>query len=397
MHKEIIQNSLLEYSTAEAFLGLKTQNQNYEYLQTRLNSSISYNPQIGFGYSNLSLNNNFDIILAESFYIPFIHEFDKWVEVGIAVREGLAIYIDLEDQKLGRCYLISSEGYSLYHSRDIIARFVWAGIIEAEAMLTCADNRQNHSFNQVFAVIQKIIESGFYDDQNFTYFTKEQTEHAIKVLKKQSLAHIAFGFMTLPSGPMSTRKGKILAFDELKSELETKAKIALESRNIEISEQKIHKICLATLKWEDLKRDRETDIVFDIEKFMSFEGNTGVYQLYTYARLRSIINKNIPNPNLESENHDHWSQLNIVERTLIKQTFRLPSILDQIRITYRPHFLANHLFELATSINSWYSKYSVNSEPDSNRKQALLLMCNQLCKHFELCLDLLGIEVLEEL
>ena len=393
LQRQIIVDSLTNYLENEKYLGLKEQQNNFQFLDSRI-SKLSTKALLGF--YELNKTSNFDIILGESFYIPYLEEFNKWVEAGIAIQDQKGIYIDLEAEKLGRCYLISSEGYSLYHSRDIIARFIWAGILEADIALSCADNRQNHSFNQVFCVLQKVFASNFYETNDFIFFTKTQTQKALSILKAKLPTHVSFGFISLPDGAMSTRKGKIIAFEDLKTGLESKAKSALETRNIEISDEKIRKICVATLKWEDLKRDRNSDIIFEMDKFMAFEGNTGVYQLYTFARLNSILKKNDFDQALV-EKQINFESLNSTEQNLIKKTYILPWILEQISENYKVHLLTTYLFELCTEINSWYSKYQVSSEPSLERKQNLLWLCYQLQKYLSDCLNLLDIETLEEL
>jgi arginyl-tRNA synthetase len=153
-------------------------------------------------------------------------------------------------------------------------------------------------------------------------------------------------------------------------------------------------VAVAALKWLDLHRDREQDVVFDLDKFLKFEGNTGIYQLYTIARLSSILDKY----QFNAENsHPNISKLNDTETFLLKQTFTLPLVLEKVAQYYKPHWLCNHLFEVASEVNSWYSKYSVSQESDPERQQALLALTYKLKHHLWLGLELLGIEPLEEL
>jgi arginyl-tRNA synthetase len=156
--------------------------------------------------------------------------------------------------------------------------------------------------------------------------------------------------------------------------------------------QKSKVVAIAALKWYDLARDSGADIVLDISKILSFEGNTGVYQLYTIARLNSILRKN-PTSDLNL----NYDLLNPVEQKIIKACWLTPLILDQISDSYKPHHLCNHLFEIATMVNSWYAETSVSKETDENRKQTLLNFCQQIQLHLKQGLGLLGIESLAEL
>jgi arginyl-tRNA synthetase len=89
--------------------------------------------------------------------------------------------------------------------------------------------------------------------------------------------------------------------------------------------------------------------------------------------------------------------LNIQEQNIIKQTYELPSVLERICQNYKPHLLTNHLFELATALNSWYAKHSVSAEEDTIRKESMLAFCKKMREYMMYCLDLLGIETVEEL
>lgn len=371
----------------------------YDHYSREILFSPNFKDSVGLHQINEEHENEqFDLTLGESFYIKYIDVFEDLVEVGIAIKEGHAIYVDLESEGLGRCYLISSEGYSLYHSRDIIARFVWAGLLEADKMLTLADNRQSHSFKQVFAIIKKILNSKLYESKNFASLTKIETQRALNILKLQSPEHVGFGFMTLPDGAMSTRKGKIVAFDELKDTLELRVKEVLSEKSGIQDNQLIRKVSVASLKWVDLYRDRDQDVVFDFKQFLSFEGNTGVYQLYTVARINSILKKNTFGSELRNDDLEFdLDLLNSDEKILLKKMYILPLILEQICVSYKPHLLCNHLFELATLVNSWYVKFSVSNEQNLDRKKALICMCLSLKKCLYFGLDLLGIEAVDEM
>lgn len=392
---KIVTISLTEFTEAEKYLNL---NQNPNWLPVQqlqfTDKQMQQKNQVGCHILNQShVNGKFDMILGESFFIPYLPEFDYWVTVGLAKKEGEAIYIDLEEQKLGRCYLISSEGYSLYHSRDIINRMIYAGIFEFDNTISFADSRQKHSFEQVFAVLRILINSNIYTTRQFGLLSQEETLKALTTLNKKMSMFEGFGHFNLPEGTMSTRKGKIFAFAKLQQMLDEKVRNNLNEKGVgDITNEKVQNIAVAALKWADLQRDREQDVVFDVDSVLKFEGNTGVYQLYTLARLSSILEKNI--------NHTGKLQvqkLNQTELKLLNTTFTLPIILESITQNFKPHNLTNHLFELSSEINSWYAKYSVNNEMDLERKESLLALCQYLVNYLEKGLSLVGINSIEKL
>ena len=400
LYKQIVTISLTQFREGELFLNL---NRNPDWLDSQ---TVLIEPEkiarvqgkTGCHYAFSQHNQTyFNLTLGESFYISFLSEIQTLADYGLATREGEAIYVDLTEENLGRAYLISSEGYSLYLTRDVICRIVYAGIFGFDNAITFADLRQKHSFDQLFAVLRRIIKSQIYTTRPFGWLTQEETNRAMQILAKKMAMFEGFGYFSLPEGAMSTRKGKIFAFEDLKEILETKVRQTLIEKHSPNPEdpEKIRKICVATLKWVDLHRDRELDVVFDPNQFLKFEGNTGVYQLYTVVRLKSILKQKT---NLEVKPDEFQANLlKPEELELLKRTFVLPLILEAVCHSYKPHYLCNYLFDLAVKINRWYGLYSVTHEADLNRKNSLLVVCQYLLQHLEFCLSLLGIETVEEI
>jgi len=402
LYKKIVNLSLVQFTEAEDYLNL---NKNPEWLiQSNDNFGIESIDKVKelvgcHQINNSHINGKFDMILGESFFISFLDEFNYLVEQKLAIKDNQAIYIDLEDRGLGRCYLISSEGYSLYHSRDIINRVIYAGFFELDNAISFADLRQEHSFKQVFAILELIIESKAYNDKSFGWLTKKQTKKAFEILSNKMAMFEGFGHLNLPEGAMSTRKGKIFEFTKLQKNLKDAVAQTLKKKEYNAleknQEQKIKQLAVATLKWADLHRDREQDVVFDIQQFLKFEGNTGIYQLYTVARLANILNKNgfIASDTIGYD----FNKLNEVEINIVKRIYSLPILLESVCNNYKPHIICNYLFELATDVNSWYSKYTVTNETDKERKNALLNFCDITKKHLWSTLELLGIEPVNSL
>jgi arginyl-tRNA synthetase len=406
--KKIINVSIKSYTSAEAYLGLNVLQQESDESDNGINLTQFEGKDGLWLYNKVHRNGQFDVIIGESFYLYFMNELryladsskTEYPGLDFIKREGDAIYADLEAEGLGRCYLISSDGYSIYGARDVIARFVWAGLFDTVSHISLADNRQIHTFQQSFTVIRKIIESGYYKTRTFGLLTQAQTDNALDILKnKSALTHVSFGFMTLPEGMMSARKGTVLLFETVKNLLEKEVERVLVEKTPDVKinavfNQKVQKISVAALKWQDLSKDREQDIIFDVKQVTKFEGNTGVYQLYTLARISNILVKNETTSKLNPENA---ILLNEKEIQLLKKMYQLPYSINGVIDNLKPHILCNYLFEFTTMVNSWYAEHSVAREEDTDRRDALLHLCYRMKIHIAYCLSLLGIEPTESL
>jgi arginyl-tRNA synthetase len=285
------------------------------------------------------------------------------------------------EHQLGRGYLRSTQGYTTYLFRDVAARIQWARDLQADEMITVVDHTQNHHLAQVFVVCA-------YLSQQSVFIAEYGVEVAGR-LGGEHLKNIGYGFITLPSGKMSTRKGNFLTATEIIQPIFEKAKEKLSATvGTEIAQQ----VALAAIKWADLSKDWVSDAVFDAEKMLQFEGNTGVYQLYTIARLKSIGRKN----KSESTVCDVAS-LNAVEREILASIYTFDMVVTQAAMVMKPHQICNYLYALTTKINSWYAQFQVSSELDPVRKQTLLLLCARVADHLVSGLSLLGIEAVDEL
>ena len=339
---------------------------------------------------------------------------------------------NLEFQKtfasFGRCYLVSSSGYTSYAFRDIAARIQWTVDLDATKMITITANEQIHHFQQVFGICHYL--------STLIEFQKEFGQKVSSRLIWQNLTHISYGFLTLQTGKMSSRKGNVLTISDLFVEVQTEAKTVLSAKsqitdNAKL-EEKSAKISLAALKWYDLNRGSADNLVLNIGEILNFVGNTGVYQLYTLARLKSVLKKNPQNDKNDSQklskidkkqqttevkiamnsgfnsefstkinngvdSQFDFNSLNLEEKIILKKLYLTDLILSKICTTFKPHLLCNHLFELCTMVNSWYSKYSVSGEIDNLRKRTLLKLVDKIIIYLQSCLELLGIQTLEEL
>ena len=351
-----------------------------------------------------------DYQFGESYYAKKVPELFEFFEANLIWKsEGKARFFDLEEiidswkdapiilqrqkKSLGRCYLVSSDGYSSYAFRDIACRIDFVRNFAIDKMITITGNEQIHHFEQFTAILIYI--------SSLNSFKQKFGKELAKKINSESIVHISYGFLTLLEGKMSTRKGNILTLKLLINSIESEAaKILVEKTKnllqVEI-EQRAKIVAVAALKWYDLARDSVGDLVLDIPKILSFEGNTGVYQLYTVARINSILRKN----NLDSKqilpSEKSFDKLNRDELLILKHCLILTQTVEKVIESYKPHYLTNCLYELATSFNSWYAKYSVANETDLERKTQLLNFCVVIKNQLETGLDLLAIKTLEKM
>jgi arginyl-tRNA synthetase len=290
--------------------------------------------------------------------------------------------------ELGRGYLVSSTGYSTYLSRDIAARVYWIKTYGIDHALTITDNSQNHALRQVIVACAWL--------STIPAFIEQYGNEVARVLQA-SIRHIGYGRVVLKSGKMSTRKGNFVTAKDVIDATLIEAKSILSEKNPEMDpdvlETNSQAIARAALKWNDLKSAIHQDSTFDLETILNFEGNTGVYQLYTYARLQSILSKN--------SEYDHTKVsalvLTPIEKELMRKLYvSTQAIVDAVE-NLEPQKVTNMLFGVAQSINSWYNTTNVTRETDEVRKHTLLALCERASEVLAITNELLGITVVKSL
>lgn len=336
--------------------------------------------------------------------IEFLDKHGLWQVDGIGryidsdwLRDRISPQMQISDKDLktfGRCYLIQSkDGYTTYALRDIAAKIRFARLLKFDKYITFVGNEQTHHFHQVYTIIKFL----HYQPEFASFYGSEVNDR----LDGDKLGNIFNGMLAMSDFKMSTRKGNFLSVEDIISKIEQESQIVLKNKQSQLTQEEVNErgriIALAALKWFNLNRDISQNATLDIPTILNFEGNTGVYQLYTVARLASILRKNTEFDFSDISMQQLWLKYNQEEQNLVMQTYLLPQILDKICTSYKPHLLTTYLFDLSNSINSWYSKYSVIAETDTDRKKALVFLCDQLKKHLEFCLDLLAIPTIDEL
>jgi arginyl-tRNA synthetase len=286
--------------------------------------------------------------------------------------DGTVVEVESPDPLL----VVSSEGSSMYGTTDLATILMRVRDQKPDLMLYVVDQRQADHFEQVYRAAAKA-----------------------KYVAREALEHVGFGTMNGPDGkPFKTRAGGVLKLQDLIGQAEEKARQRLKENEIGADfgadefEDVAHKVAIAALKFADLSNFRGTSYVFDLDRFMSFEGKTGPYLLYQAVRIKSILRKAEEQglkPGLIAIEHD-------AERAL---ALALDAFDGALRTAYdkrAPHFLAEHAYTLAQAFSGFYQNCPILPSEGAVRASRLALAAATL-KQLTLTLDLLGIAVPERM
>ena len=287
--------------------------------------------------------------------------------------EDGAIYADLkEDYDISNMILLRKDGTSLYVTQDIYLAYLKKQDFNYDKSLYVVANEQNLYFKQLFTVLDMI---GFKGD-NF---------------------HLSYGMIHLPEGRMKSREGTIVEADEIIEEVLELAYKEVNERYPNVSEEEKKRraniIGMGALNFFFLKFNLKSDFVFNPKESISFEGETGPYIQYCFARIESIISKSKLKIDLEI----NWDLLNHeAEINLIKQLNYFPEIIEHASQKYDIHLIPQYLLTLCQSFNTFYSKCPVISDvKELERARLLLIKCVQI--NIKIGLKILGIETLERM
>jgi len=286
--------------------------------------------------------------------------------------DGTVVEVESPDPLL----VVSSEGSAMYGTTDLATILQRVRDQKPDMILYVVDQRQADHFEQVYRAAAKA-----------------------NYIAREALEHVGFGTMNGPDGkPFKTRAGGVLKLQDLIGQAEEKARQRLKENEIgadfpkEEFEEVAHKVAIAAIKFADLMNFRGTSYVFDLDRFMSFEGKTGPYLLYQAIRIKSILRKAEeqglrPGPIAI----DHAA-----ERTL---ALELDGFDQALRLAYEkkaPHFLAEHAYALAQAFSGFYTNCPILPSEAAVRASRLALAAATL-KQLTLTLDLLGIDVPERM
>ena len=287
-----------------------------------------------------------------------------------------SVWIDLTPDGLDRKIVLRSDGTAVYMTQDIgtaIQRV--KDFPNISGMVYTVGNEQDYHFKVLFLILKKL---GF--------------EWA------NSLFHLSYGMVELPSGKMKSREGTVVDADDLMEEMTTTAQsISEELGKLEgySNEEKaaLYKtIGLGALKYYMLKVDPKKTMLFNPEESVDFAGNTGPFIQYTYARIQSILRKATFNLNVK-----YTSDLHPKEKELIKQIANFPEVIQNAAHNHSPALVANYTYDLVKEYNSFYQIVSILGEENLEKKVFRVQLSNKVADTIKLAFELLGIEVPERM
>ena len=286
--------------------------------------------------------------------------------------------VDLEQHNLGIALVVKSDGGTTYLLRDL-ATFIYRKSQGFKKQFYVVDVRQKHTLAQTFKVLELLGH----------------------IQSPQEAVHIAYGFLTLPEGAMSTRKGLVVGATDFVKGVQEIAQKIIEEKNPDLKnkEQVAKSVAAAAIKYFDLSHNLNSDIVFDPKTAITFEGNTGPYLQYTHARIHGILRKNqAPSTKHQINSNDQiLNSLTTQETAVLRKLIKFPEIVEQVAKDYLPNSLCNYLFELSQTFNAFYHEVPVTQEKDEELKAFRLNLITATAQVIRNGLYLLGIEAPEEM
>ena len=291
-------------------------------------------------------------------------------EKGLLIEDAGARIVDLDDVGLGKVLIQKSDGTSLYATRDLAMALDRKKVYDFDRAIYEVGAEQTLHFRQVFGILKK-MGYAWADD----------------------LVHAAHGLYLDSDGKkFSTRRGKTVYMEDVLGEVVEKARGNLEARgDCDNLDERARRIALAAIFYGDLKNNREHNMVFDVDRFLSFEGDTGPYLLYSYARASSILRK----IKFESKRQDiKYKDFGDLEFALIKKIDLFDNVVVKAYEDLSPNLIANYCFELAKDFNEFYHGCPVLGGDSEAFRLEIVEAFRVVIKKG---LDLLGIETLEEM
>lgn len=290
-------------------------------------------------------------------------------------KDDGSVWADLEEEGLDHKLLLRSDGTSVYMTQDVGTAHQRYSEFGFDTHIYVVGNEQNYHF-QVLALILKKLGYDWAD----------------------RLFHLSYGMVELPEGKMKSREGTVVDADELMDEMEATARQMsdelgkLEDFDEAERNEIYRKVGMGALKYFILKVDARKNMTFDPAESVDFNGNTGPFIQYTYARINSVLRKG---SHLDAAAGP--SPLNAKEVSLIRMAYEYPAIIREAASAYNPSVLANFLYELAREFNQFYHDHSILSAGSGDLVSQRLLMAQVVGQVISSGMDLLGIEVPERM
>ena len=334
----------------------------------------------GFDETYKALGVGFDKIYYESnTYLEGKEKVEEGLEKGFFYRrDDNSVWADLTKEGLDEKLLLRSDGTSVYMTQDIGTAKLRFQDFPIDQMIYVVGNEQNYHFQVLSILLDKL---GFKWGKD--------------------LVHFSYGMVELPNGKMKSREGTVVDADDLIASMIADARKTSDElgKNADLSEEEKQEIArivgMGALKYFILKVDARKNMLFNPEESIDFNGNTGPFIQYTYARIRSILRKAASEgitPTLPAS-----AEMNEKEVALTQKISEYGAAVAQAGKDYSPSGIANYCYELTKAFNSFYHDYSILSADTEEQKQLRLVLARNVAKTIKNGMALLGIEVPERM
>lgn len=291
-------------------------------------------------------------------------------------KEDGSVWADLAEHKLDEKLLLRADGTSVYMTQDIGTARLRYEDFHPEKMIYVVGNEQNYHFDVLKKVLKKLDEP--YAD---------------------AINHLSYGMVELPDGRMKSREGTVVDADDLMNDMYETARKTTEELGktgdftAEEKQELYHIIAMGALKYFILKVDPKKNMLFNPDESIDFNGNTGPFIQYTYARIASILRKAGEDRLKRSELNMDASLMNAKEVALIKNVSGLGQVVVEAAAECSPAQIANYVYELCKEFNQFYHEYSVLNEPDKAVSDFRLQLTKLTSYTIKNAMALLGIDV----
>ncbi len=336
----------------------------------------------GFDETYKALGVSFDKIYYESdTYLEGKEKVDEGLAKGIFFRkEDGSVWADLTAEGLDEKLLLRADGTSVYMTQDIGTAKLRFQDFPINKMIYVVGNEQNYHFQVLSILLDKL---------GFSW--------------GKSLVHFSYGMVELPNGKMKSREGTVVDADDLIATMVAQARAKAEEAGkfADMSEEEKAEVArivgLGALKYFLLKVDARKNMLFNPEESIDFNGNTGPFIQYTYARIRSILRKAADAGISIPEKLPTDVELSTKEEEIVQHVADFAAVVRQAGTEYQPAAIANYCYELVKEYNQFYHDFSILREEDEKKKAFRLVLSKNVAKVIRLGMGLLGIEMPERM
>lgn len=331
-----------------------------------------------------NLNVSFDLWKGESDAQPYIPGLiQDLIDKGLAYESQGALVVDITEEtdakELPPCIVRKSDGASLYATSDIGTIIEREQDYKPDNYIYVVDKRQEMHFTQVFRVVKK----------------------AGIVSEETGLQFLGFGTMNGKDGkPFKTRDGGVMRLETLIHDINEEVfKRIMENRTVseEEARETAKIVGLSALKYGDLSNQASKDYVFDLERFISFEGNTGPYILYTIVRIKSILSKYQGMDQKQAGEGSILPAATDAEKALMLEISKYNDVIENSFIETAPHKICQYVYDLSNAVNRFYHDTKILTEEDKNQQSGWIQLIILAKDVLSTCIDLLGIEAPERM